>query len=280
MTEAVLADGVRQRRPASKRRWARAGADLAQTLSGWRLWTTLGANDIAQRYRRSRLGQFWITASMAVFIAAIGSVYALLFRMNLRDQLPHVVIYYTAWSFMSSCVNEGAGAFIDAERYLRQEQLPKLTFVLRVVWRNLLAYLHNLVLVPIALLVFGLAVTPAAFEALAGVAFMLVNVTLAVVIVSMLCTRFRDLRQLVQSVVQIAFLTSPVMWRPDTMPARARALVDFNPIAAHLRLIGEPLLGGQPSPMLYAMCGGVTAVLLLIAIPLFVRFRERLVYWL
>ena len=266
-----------------ERRASRVGLawlDMAQALARWRLWVSLGSNDIAQRYRRSKLGQFWITLSMAVFVATVGSIYAVLFGTSLRDQLPHVVVFFTAWSFMGQSVNEGATAFTDAERYLRQERLPKLSFVFRVIWRNLLAYCHNLVLVPITFLLFVIPLTPVAVEALAGFGFMVINVTLVVIIVSVLCTRFRDLRQVLGSLVQMAFFASPVMWRTDILPDQTRWIVDFNPVAAHLRLIGEPLLGAPaPAHVLY-VCAASTLVLAAIALPLFVRFRERVVYWL
>lgn len=260
--------------------WQAAAKDFRDMITGWRLWITLGQNDIGQRYRRSRLGQFWITASMAVFIVAVGSIYAALFRMEVRDLIPHVVIYFTAWTFMSATLNEGTTAFIDAERYLRQERLPKLAFVMRVVWRNVLAYLHNLLLLPITFVVLLIPLDWRAFAALAGVAWMLLNVTLAVVILGILCTRFRDLRQVVANAVQLAFFASPIMWRQSILPERAHFIVDFNPIAAHLRLIGDPLLGELTPIHAYVLCSACTFLLLTVAVPLFVRFRGRVMYWL
>jgi lipopolysaccharide transport system permease protein len=261
-------------------RWQAAVRDLRDTVAGWRLWVTLGQNDIGQRYRRSRIGQFWITASMAVFIAAVGSIYAVLFRMELRELIPHIVIYFTAWTFMSTTVNEGTTTFIEAERYLRQEPLPKLAFVMRVVWRNVLAYLHNLLLLPIAFVVFLLPLDWGALTALGGIAWMLVNTAMAVVILGVLCTRFRDLRQVVANVVQLAFFASPIMWRQSILPERAHFIVDYNPIAAHLRLIGDPLIGEHTPIHAYALCALCTLILLIVAIPVFVRFRERIIYWL
>ncbi len=280
MVDQTLSEPAEPEQVRRTSRLALAINDIRQTWSGWRLWMTLGSNDIAQRYRRSKLGQFWITISMALFILAIGSVYSVLFRTQLQVQLPHVVVFFTAWTFMSASVNEGSNAFIDAERYLRQERLPKLTFVMRVIWRNTLAFLHNILLVPVTFVFFGLTVGANAFAAFAGVAFMLVNVTLAVVIVAILCTRFRDTRQVVQNVVQIAFFASPIMWRAEVLPENAQFLVNFNPVAAHLRLIGDPLLGELPALHVYIVCAASTFVLLAAAVPLFVRFRERLVYWL
>jgi hypothetical protein len=52
----------------SQQRRARAVADLIEGIARWRLWFRLGWNDIAQRYRRSVLGPFWLTASMAIMV--------------------------------------------------------------------------------------------------------------------------------------------------------------------------------------------------------------------
>lgn len=261
-------------------RIALAWQDLVSAVRRWRLWAALGNNDIAQRYRRSSIGQFWITISMAVFVATIGSVYALLFRAEIQHHLPHVVVYYIVWSFISTAVNEGAGAFIDAERYLRQEMLPKLAFVLRVMWRNTLAFLHNLVLVPVTLLAFGSPISAGAFYALAGFAVLIANLSLVVVLVAVLCTRFRDLRQILQNGMQMLFFVSPIMWQPGQLPPAARALVDFNPAAMHLRIVCDPLLGEQLGFRDFVAPLLCTVLLVALVTPIFIRFRERLVYWL
>ena len=50
--------------------WRLAWHDIRDGLSAWRLWTSLGWSDIRQRYRRSVIGPFWITLSMAVLVGA------------------------------------------------------------------------------------------------------------------------------------------------------------------------------------------------------------------
>lgn len=56
--------------------------DLRDGISRWQLWGLLGWQDILQRYRRSVLGPFWITASMGVLVTALGLLYANLFRIT------------------------------------------------------------------------------------------------------------------------------------------------------------------------------------------------------
>ena len=64
--------------------------DLLSGIRAWRLWTMLGWNDIRQRYRRSVLGPFWITISMAVFITLLGVIYSHIFNIELRTYLPYL----------------------------------------------------------------------------------------------------------------------------------------------------------------------------------------------
>ena len=62
--------------------------DLHDGMVNWRLWSMLGWNDIRQRYRRSALGPFWITISMAIFVVLLGVIYSKLFHQNSRCSCP------------------------------------------------------------------------------------------------------------------------------------------------------------------------------------------------
>ena len=75
--------------------------DLLAGVRAWPLWTMLGWNDIRQRYRRSVLGPFWITISMAIFIALLGVIYSHIFNIGLKTYLPYLSLGYIIWGFIS-----------------------------------------------------------------------------------------------------------------------------------------------------------------------------------
>src|SRR5690606_3294002 len=54
--------------------------DIAEALSKYRLALIFGWQDVAQRYRRSRVGAFWLTLNTAVFIGALGLIFGTLFQ--------------------------------------------------------------------------------------------------------------------------------------------------------------------------------------------------------
>ncbi|WP_046864953.1 ABC transporter permease [Microvirga massiliensis] len=259
---------------------ARAWRDVREGLESWRIWWLLGIGDIRQRYRRSRIGQFWITLSVAVFITAIGVVYSTLFKQPITEYLPYLATTYIIWTLISGIILDSTSAFIQAESFLRQQAMAKSTFILRVLVRNLVAFGHNIIVLPIVFLIFGVAPSWTWLAALAGLLLILVAGFLAGLILAILCTRFRDLPQIIQNFVQVMFFVTPIMWRSDQLGVQALYIVGLNPFAAFLRIVSEPLLGRVPGLLTYALALLTIAALALIAWPLFRRYRPRIVYWL
>ena len=64
---------------------------VADIWGGWKkrtLWTTIGLQDIRQRYRRSVIGPFWISISMGIMVAAFGLLYSQIFKVDTTTYLP------------------------------------------------------------------------------------------------------------------------------------------------------------------------------------------------
>lgn len=259
---------------------ARAIDDLRMGLFCWRIWWLLGIGDIRQRYSRSRLGQFWITLSTAIFVVAIGTVYAYLFNQPMHDFFPFVATNIIVWTLVSSIMTESCTAFIQAENFLRQEPLPKVVFVLRILVRNMMSFAHNIFIIPFVLLTVGLWPSWTVLLTLPGIILVLVAGFFTSLLLGILCTRFRDLPQIVANVIQIAFFITPVMWPKTLLSGEARAVVDLNPFAAFLDVVAEPMRGIVPSAYAYFVTISTIVTLAAITLPLFARFRARIVYWL
>ena len=268
------------RPPSMKEHVAAARSDLRRGFTDWRMWLLLGVNDIRQRYQRSRVGQFWITLSMLVTIAALGGIYSYLFRISIRDYLPPLAVSIVVWALISSMVTEACHVFTGAESYLRQVPMPKSIFVHRMLVRNLVTFAHNIVIFPPLYLAFGILPGWPILLAPIGLAIVTINGFWIGLLVGTLCARFRDLPQIVASLMQIAFFITPVMWRADQLPSQVSWVVAVNPFASLLRLIRDPLLGAVPSRSAYLMGIGMMLAGLTVTLPFFARFRARIVYWL
>lgn len=255
-----------------------AAADLKQSVASWRLWTLLGWLEIRQRYARSRVGPFWLTISMGVIIASIGIVYGTLFGQKLSDYLPYLAVSLVTWSMFSGTVTEGSQAYIANAAYIRQVATPKLIYVLQVTWRNLTILAHNFVIVIALLAIFGVKRWDTLPLFIPAILVMALNATWMAMLAGLLSARFRDLPQIIASLMQVAFYITPIMYKPEAL-TRFSFIVDLNPMAYLLDLVRQPLLGEMPSPTTWGVAIGMAGVGWLVALIFTNHYLKRIAYW-
>jgi len=252
--------------------------DLTETARLWRLCWTLAWLDIRLRYRGSMLGPFWLTLSTAAMVGSMGFVYAILFRMHLREYLPFLALSLVLWSYLTTLVTEGCMAFTQAESMIRSARMPYSLYAARIVVRNLLVLAHNVVVIVAVYAL--LQVWPGwdALLALPGLALWLFDGIAACLLLGALCARFRDIPPIVGSVMQMAFFISAVIWKPGQLGAQ-EWLMAFNPFFTLLEVVRAPLLGDWPGVAVWASALFWSAVLCGTAWLLFARVRGRIAFW-
>jgi len=260
--------------------WSAAISDWTAGLAHWPLWTALAWNDVRRRYRRSRLGQFWLTLSVAITIFGLGSVYALLFHNPLQEYIPYVAVCFVIWGFISSTIMESCATFMDNEAIIKFTYVPRSTFVFRLIYRNIIVFLHNLLIVPIVFLLFHVKITWSILWFVPGALLVTLNCFCVAVVLAIVCARYRDLPQIVSSVMQVVFFVTPVMFRPSQLPGEASAIIRWNPFANLLEIVRDPLLGHMPSLWAISYCAVTLIISGLIASVFTRRYGPRVVYWL
>jgi len=258
-----------------------AVSDIAAATRRMPLVGILSWQDVRQRYRRSALGPFWLTISMGVMIATIGIVFGSIFNSPITEFLPFLASGIILWSFISTVINEGCTSFIASDAIIRQLPIPLFVHVLRMTSRNAIILGHNLLILPIVFVAVGKSVHPVIFVSIIGFALLLINLLWMALILGAACARFRDLSQIVSSVLQVVFYLTPIMWLPRSLPSKVSAyLLDFNPAYHLLEIVRAPLLGVSPSPMNWVVSGSLAAVGWAVALIFYGRFRRRIAYWL
>lgn len=281
-TDMAVTDSPR----ASTSAWAAARADL---VGGWRqreLWAHLGWQDIRQRYRRSVLGPIWITISMAVTAVALGILYAGLFGNSLETQLPYILVGFIVWAFISGCLLEGADVFIANEGLIKHLPAPLSVHIYRLIWRQTLLFAHNLIVYVIMLVVFPRDLHWSSLLAVPAFLLLALNGTWAALLFGMASSRFRDLNPIVQSVVQLMFFLTPIVWIYEDFlnsanPAiaeRAR-LAELNPFLHFLEMIRRPMLGEPQLWRHWAVVLVITVLGWALALWALRRYRARVSYW-
>jgi lipopolysaccharide transport system permease protein len=234
--------------------------------------------DIRQRYRRSILGPFWITIAMIVWILAIGPLYSRLLGIGSRDFIPYLAMGIITWGLLSGVILEGAAAFVGAEHLVRSMKLPYTVHVMRVLQRNLIVFAHNLLAFVPFMLWLGIRPQWHWLWALPGVVLIMLAALPTAFLLGTLSARFRDLQQMIASIVQLAFFITPIFWKPELLGAHAW-VADWNPFQLMLEVVRRPIVEGLPPVVTYERIGLLLLLLCALATPFFIRYRRRLAFW-
>jgi lipopolysaccharide transport system permease protein len=263
---------------ANPRHTERALADLRDGLSQWRLALALARLDLRNRYRGSVLGPLWMSLSTLIMLIGLGLLYGALFKFKLSNYLPHLAVSLIVWQWMAGFINDSCATLTSAEGVIRQMRLPYTLHALRVAFRNTLVAAHSLALIPIVFLIFGHVPGPEALLAIPGLVLIGINMLAGGLLLGMVCARFRDIPPIVANVVQLAFFVSPILWKPELL-GDAMVWMAFNPFYAMLETVRGPLLEGGGPPLAWLAAIIYTALHVVLAGFLFVRFRSRIAFW-
>lgn len=258
-----------------------AKRDVSNALKRADLACTLGWQDVKQRYRRSKLGPFWLTISMGVLIGALGLVFGGIFKSPMSEFLPFLAIGIILWTYISVVINEGCTVFISSDAVIKQLPLPMFLHVMRVIWRNLVILAHNVVIFPLLFLIFLRPLSLVAFFAIPGLILSTLTLAWVALLAGVLCTRYRDLSQIVSSILQIAFYVTPIIWMPGMLSGgKALIFLDANPFYHLIEVVRAPLLGEMPTLANWLVSVAMVVVGWILTLFVYAKYKNRITYWL
>jgi lipopolysaccharide transport system permease protein len=256
-------------------------SDIFSATKRYSIVGMLGWQDVNQRYRRSALGPFWLTITMGVMIGTIGIVFGQIFNSPMTEFLPFLAVGMILWAFISAVITEGCLGFIAAEGIIKQLPIPLFVHILRIIWRNLVILAHNLVIFPLVLLAVSKSIGWLALISIPGLLVVTINLAWMALLFSVICTRYRDLPQIIASLLQVLFYLTPIMWMPNLLPQRAMLyLLDLNPAYHLLTLVRGPLLGTMPSILNWEVSLGMALIGWIMTLLVYGRYKRRIAYWL
>ena len=252
--------------------------DLRVGALSLHVWPTLAWSEIRQRYRRSMLGPFWLTISIGIMIAGMGPLYSRLFGQDTSTYFPHLAVSFVVWMLLASLINDGCTCFTSAEGLIKEGRMPLTVHVLRVVWKNLIVFGHHCLILVILFLFYPPPLTAKLLLVPLAIVAIAVNAVWVGLFFGMLCARFRDIPLIIQSVVQVMFFLTPVLWQPGLLGRHTWA-AEWNPFNHLLEIVRVPLLDGRAAATSWAAVLAMTVVGFAVVLPVFARFRARIAYW-
>jgi ABC-type polysaccharide/polyol phosphate export permease len=258
-----------------------AADDLLRGLRKTELWGRLGWLEVKRRYRRTTIGPFWNSITLAIYVLTVGTVGAAIWHQNIYDYLPFLVSGMIVWTLVASIITDSCNLFIAGQSLFRNIRLDYSVLAYAMVWRNFLVLLHNFAVYFLVVVVLKPSLLSfTALLAVPGLALVLMNGIWVSLLLGMLCLRFRDVPQLVSSIMQIAMLITPLFWPADTLTGIKRfVFVDLNPLYHVVDVVRAPLLGRVPEAISYGAMIAMTIGGWWLTYAMFKRFRKRIAYW-
>lgn len=252
--------------------------DLFKIMKQPSSWLYMGWADVLMRYRRTFLGPFWSVATTAIFISMMGFVSATLFNQDMAELFPYLTVGILTWTFLNQIITETTSLFVANSNSIANLPNSPLVYILRLFVKSFILFLHNLIFFIFIALYFqtGFHITML-WLPLSLLLYFLTATSLGVLL-GFVCTRFRDVMQLVLSLMSVVVFVTPVMWKPEMLGTRGW-IAAYNPIFHYIELMRAPLLGYEL--MSQTLCATLLTTLFMLAGAAFVfsRYRYRLAYW-
>jgi ABC-2 type transport system permease protein len=153
-------------------------------------------------------------------------------------------------------------------------------------WRQTLFFAHNLVVYVIMLFVFPQPLTWTDLAAVPAFLLLVANGAWVALLFGIFTTRFRDLSPIVQSIVQLAFFLTPIVWiyqdflnSPNPAVRERAQLAELNPFLHFVEILRRPMLGQDQQLRYWVVVLCITVVGWGITLLALRRYRARVSYW-
>jgi ABC-type polysaccharide/polyol phosphate export permease len=260
--------------------YARAIDDIFAGARHWRMWARLGWQEVRRRYRRTVIGPFWTTLSLGIFVLSLSVVWAKLWNQSVATYLPFVSAGIITWTLVSALITDGCLTFVANEGLIKQLQISFTLLVISTVWRNVIVFFHNIAILAFVFVILRQPPGLALLLVVPGMFLLCINGAWMGLIFGMACARYRDLQQLIGSVLQVAIFVTPVFFMPSQLGGSRLYFVELNPLFHLIDIVRAPLLSTLPSGTTWGCVILLAVVGWSVTLVLFARFRRRVAFWL
>ncbi len=233
------------------------------------------------RYRRTLLGPAWLLVGPALFIGVLGGLFSEVGGIPVGIFIPHLAIGLIVWTLISGFFTSSSTVFQRNRPQILQGGLRFADLVLIDVSTTVLHFLHQLIIIVAVFVIFGLSVGLYALISLIGFVLLIANGVWLTIVFGIIGARYRDLAEIVQAVIRIAFLATPIIWM-QSEGGRGGIMgpfLTFNPFYHFLELVRAPLLGIAIAPLSWVVVLSMTALGFVFAQLMYDRFARQVPLW-
>lgn len=233
------------------------------------------------QYRKTLFGPAWLLVGPAMFICILGLLFA-----NIGDSVPavfvpHLAIGLIVWTLINGFVAGSTTVFQRGRAQILQGGMNLIDIIMVDVFSTILTFLHQIILVFAVFIFFGIDVFLYSLVSLLGLALLIINGLWLALFFGIIGARYRDLAEITQAIMRIAFLATPIIWMPGSA-GRGGVMVIFlkyNPFYHFLELIRAPLLNQPIAPLSWIVVIVITVFGVGLANVFYSRFHKQVPLW-
>ena len=234
--------------------------------------------DTKARYRRSVLGPFWLVIGTAVGVVGLSFLWSGLLKVDRAAFVPTLAVGIVVWQFIAGCVVESPSTFTRNAAVMRNLKTPYLIFPIQLMLRQLINFVHNLVVVVVVLFIFPPPLGATQLLVIPGVLLLIGNLLWIIILFGMLGARFRDLEQAIGVIIPLMFFLTPVLYRPEQLGLMEQ-FAWLNPFTYMISLVRDPIQGLAPPPFVYLISAGMLLAGWWVTFWLYGRKHSRIPFW-
>lgn len=215
----------------------RSGLAALQLAEVWRyreLLALFAWRDVLVRYKQTAIGILWALIRPLLTIVVFTFVFGKLGNLP-SGGVPYPLLTFAAilpWQLFSTALSESSMSVVGNAHILSKVYFPRILIPFSSVMASLVDFAVSLVIFLIALLAYGVPLTPRLLALPLYIGLCLVAALGLGFWFSALFVRYRDIRHLVPFIVQLGIYVSPVGFSSDIVPAQWRPLYALNPLVA------------------------------------------------
>ena len=187
-----------------------------KTRKAW--WYTATSRSRA-RFARTTLGSFWLGFSNLLSIGSLGIVYGTVFAVEeFRSYFIYLGIGLVVWNTISSSISNSPNLFLYNSSNIKNLNLKPIFYTLEEWSFQFQTFIQSFILV---FFVFIFLKSELIINLLLYSWIPLVNLFIFIywfpVLICLISVRFTDIAQLVPVILQLVFLTSPILYRKESL---------------------------------------------------------------
>ena len=213
-----------------------------KTRKAW--WYTASSRSRA-RFARTTLGSFWLGFSNLLSIGTLGIVYGTVFSVtDFKSYFIYLGFGLVVWNTISSSISNSPNLFAHNSSNIKNMNLKPIFYTLEEWSFQLQTFIQSFVLV---LFVFLFFQSELINNLLLYSWLPLLNLFIFIywfpLVICLISVRFTDFAQLVPIVLQLVFLTSPILYRKESLGSLGW-ITNLNFIYQILNPLRESIING------------------------------------